>query len=342
MNTYEWLIKLNNVISQNPAVMSGIDCDEIRKMVYLDIQCRRQLYPKKQLEDVEAFFDGFLIRLKDGFDRHNPMTVQRALEDLISYMRVLPDLDQSTDFIEQANLDRLMLEHIRMKTTYAVGDSHVNFFSGNEELSFIPVGNDINTCRKAGELPFSVFHMGPCLAYNSLTFNTSTKFREKLDYLLCDIIEDEADIMFVMGEIDIRAHVFKESNKRGCDYRTIVDDIVKNYINMMRMVKERGYKVFCFGPIASQSDTVPSGGVFLRYGSEIERNHATEYFNYILKEMCTKEEIKFASIFDQMITSDYKTKTELLCSDGCHLSQKALDIVVNVLMENNFFSFPLK
>lgn len=329
MNTRKWLTKLDNAIAREPSIMNDIDFDDIIKLVYLDLQCKRQLYSDSQMDLVKTLFGGILDKLREAIERRNPIAAHRELDTLVSYLGVIPDTDHAADFVERANMDHLLLEHIRNRTVYVVGDSHVNFFSGNESLAFIPVGNDINTSEQIGGLPFSVFHMGPCLAYNSNFYNTSTRFREKLDYLLESVIKPGEYIMFVMGEIDIRAHVFKECKAKGKKYEEIVDDILENYLVMMKGVINKGYNVLCFGPIASQSEDTPMDDMFVRYGSEVERNTATEYFTNKINHLCLENNIGFLSIFNKMITSDYHTRTEYLCEDGCHLSQSALNLVID-------------
>lgn len=338
MHTVELLISIIEALQRNPQIVYEININDIRELIYLDIQCRRQLYTVCQFKKLENFFEDKLTNVSDAFEKCNAYAALKAVEELKSYIEILPDVEYVSDFIECANMDHLRLEHILNKTVYAIGDSHVNFFSGNEELSFIPVGNGINTCKQVGELPFSVFHMGPSLAYNSDSYNTSSRFKEKLDYLLDNIIEADASIMFVLGEIDVRVHVFKECKKRACKYEDIVDGIVDRYMNMMLKVQARGYTVSCFGPIASQSDAIPADEEFVKCGTEIERNRATAYFTRILREKCKQEEIVFVSIFDKMITDDLQTKYELLCSDGCHLGQNALRIVIKELSDSGFNS----
>ena len=311
----------------NPAIIDQIAPEDIESCVFLETQCRRQLYPSDQLKEVEDFFRLLTDRIREDFGKRDIFSLPGDMDRLISYIRILPETEFVSDFIEEANRNRARLDHILRNTVYVIGDSHVNFFSGNENLSFIPIGNDINTCRQVVDLPFTVFHLGPCLAYNSNKYGTKSRFLEKLDYLLSEIIEDGARIMFTMGEIDIRAHVFKETEKQGCGYQPVVDMILTNYADMMKSVRNKGYKVYCFAPVASQSDSVPADEkIFTRFGSETERNEATAYFVKRLQEILEQENIPFLSVFESMVSGDYRTKHELLCPDRCHLGQAALPL----------------
>lgn len=69
-------------------------------------------------------------------------------------------------------------------TVVVIGDSHVNFFSGNEELTYQPIGKGINYCKNVNhDFDFLVFHLGPALAYNAMTEGSNTRFYEKSQYL---------------------------------------------------------------------------------------------------------------------------------------------------------------
>ena len=161
------------------------------------------------------------------------------------------------DFIERANFDRAFINHREGGTIVVVGDSHVNYFSGNEELSFIPIGYDVNTCHQVNGLPITVLHLGPCLAYKSNQYGSTNRFREKLDWLLEDLIMEGATIICSLGEIDLRAHVFRETVRQQKDYQEIVDDIIRNYAEFMDYLNGKGFNVVCYGPIASQKDSWP-------------------------------------------------------------------------------------
>ena len=331
MKTIDVLNGIRKSLVNNPDLISNIEYKDIFELIYLDIQCRRQLYPASQMKDVDLFFDMKLKEISTAIERRNAMLLDRMIEEIAGYISVLPDAEFVSDFIEQSNMDHLKLEHILNNTIFVIGDSHVNIFSGNEELAFIPIGRGINTARQISDLPFSVFHMGPCLAYNSNRYNTTCRFREKLDYLLDDVVEDGAKIMFVLGWIDLRAHVFKQSIINSCSYETVVDNILTNYIGMMTDVSKAGYEVCCFGPIGTLSEETPTEDKFVNSGTEIERNLATGYFTKKLRKMCDDEGIVFASILDRLIKDDGHTDIGLLCSDGCHLGKESLPLIINEL-----------
>ena len=179
----------------------------------------------------------------------------------------------------------------------------------------------INTCAHMIS-NFMTFHLGPALAFNMNRYGTSTKAREKTDILFSHgLIRKNQAVMCAFGEIDCRVHVLRHAEKRGGDFRPVVDDIAANYSEFLKYAA-REHPVYVWGAVPSQKDTDPVNPDFPRYGTEIQRNLATEYFNLRMKAVCEENGFKFFSIFDKLIDSSYRTKAEYI-ADGCHLSQKA-------------------
>ena len=335
MKTAELLLAIKDSVFKDPGIMKELGYRDIYEMVYLDLQCRRQLYPASQMEEVNRFFDTLLSDISVALERCNPLLFDRSLDVLISYIKVLPEAEYVSDFVEQANMACLRLEHILKKTLFVIGDSHVGIFSGNDVLSFVPVGHGINTSKQIAGLPFSIFHMGPCLAYNSDRYNSTCRFREKLDFLLSDIIEPDEGVIFALGWIDLRVHVFKQSRIRSCTYEEVVDDVLENYVSMMKRVKHKGYRVSCFGPIGTLSEKSKMDDKYEESGTEEQRNRATAYFTDKLAKMCADEGIGFASIFSKLITDDWRTKLDCLCDDGCHLGRSEISLIMEELEKKN-------
>lgn len=204
-----------------------------------------------------------------------------------------------------------------------IGDSHCNFFSGNEQLAYFncPLEYGINNCQDKFNT-FNTFHVGPALAYNLNKYNTKTKAREKIEYLLKhNIIRKKSKIICCFGEIDIRVHVLKEALRQHMDYKLVIDNIIENYLNFLLSLKKRN-KIYVWGPIPTQKDNSLINPEYPYFGDEITRNKATSYFNNKLEEVCIKNKIVFLSIFKNLINDNFTTKDEFI-ADGCHLSQKA-------------------
>lgn len=328
MRTIQILLQIINSIQTNPLTVAMLPWEDIRLCILAELECRSGLYSDSQFLQTRQLFTELLAETEQESVAHNPNGVILRLQKIIFALQILPESEYSDRMIQQANFDHACLQHHKNNTVIVLGDSHVNFFSGNEELSFLPIGKDINTCVNHTSYPFTPLHIGPCLAYNCNRFHTTFAFREKVEYLCRNFIAPHARILCCLGEIDLRVHVWKQAGLQNRNYQQIVDDILEQYLQFLIRLREAGYQVSCWGPIASQKETCPLDPKFPRNGSETERNLATAYFNRRLSDLCREHGILFLSIFEQMITPDFQTRDEYLSIDHCHLGQSALSLAL--------------
>ncbi len=206
---------------------------------------------------------------------------------------------------------------------FVVGDSHSCFFGGGRVTDAHPLGDliGINGCNDKIR-PFKVFHTGPGLAYNAHKYETFVATREKVDFLLkYGFIPQHSRILCSFGEIDIRVHAIKQAERQGVPIRSIVEDIINNYLKFLLFLKKRNH-VLVWGTIALTKEGAYRDPLWPYYGSEKERNITTEYFNERLKLVCKENNITYISLFNYLVDKNYITKGEYLY-DGYHLSQKA-------------------
>ena len=85
---------------------------------------------------------------------------------------------------------------------------------------------------------------------------------------------------------------------------------------------QKSNKVIAWGPIPSTKDGSYQDPLWPYYGSEQERNKATEYFNNRLEYSCRQNDIGYVSVFKHLVDKNYLTNSDYL-SDGYHLSQQA-------------------
>lgn len=216
-----------------------------------------------------------------------------------------------------------------------IGDSHVSLFGGYDQISFLPLMfpecGYINYIDNGVYPQYFSIHLGPVLAYHANMNNSSTRGREKVDFLCEQFIPHNSRLMFSYGEIDLRVWVLKQAEIRKCTYKEVIDDILEHYLEFLLEMQSRGYDVSVWGPIATQKDDAMYDESFPRYGAEQERNHATEYFNQQLQCQCEQHGIGFFSIFNKLIDSDYRSKQEYYLGDGVHLNQKAMTLAKECL-----------
>ena len=208
---------------------------------------------------------------------------------------------------------------------YVIGDSHVNFFSGNDEIGFVPYLKGIHKCRDKLKC-FRTFHVGPILAYNLNAYNTSTGGRELIERLIArGDLPKGAYVMCCFGEVDLRCHVMKQAQLQNVSFKKVVDDIIVEYVTFLKRMQSLGYRMICWGPVSSSKDEWTENPKYPRSGTESERNEATLYFNRRLEEECSRIGAHFVSVIDDLLDENYKTK-EMYISYGCHLNQKAMEL----------------
>ena len=219
--------------------------------------------------------------------------------------------------------------HRKNNTIIVIGDSHTYFFSGQEVIRPRKIAYHHGVINSSENLlpKFSPIHIGPVLAYNANKYGTKTRGREKVEYLIKKrMIERGAQVLFCYGEIDIRNHVVRQASNQGIAMERVVDEVLANYLSFLVSMRDEGFRVACWGPTPSFSDTGKPNDEFPVHGDEIMRNRATLYFNEQLKKMCQQNNVGFVSIAEKLIDERGRIKQDFFV-DGCHLSQKAWSLV---------------
>ena len=325
------LTEVKKGVEASPEFCRMYSANDVGELLLADIGDCSLIIPKEDLDEIKEMSGYQIDRLKKAFEAEDCTAAAGILDSMIDILRQLPDKKE----VEKLNLEMTFERHELENTVMVVGDSHTCFFSGNEMLTLVSLGNGINVCPDVNGRPFTALHLGPCLAYNSNRLGSSNGFLEKVSLLLDKYIAPGEKIVFSLGEIDMRVHVFKQAAIQGRDYKEIVDDILANYFDFLKTVRDKGYKVYVWGPIASQRDIYPNDCVTLpRNGSEQERNMATAYFTQRAREISAAEGIVFMSIFDQMVDDNYMTDETFICADHWHLGQAAYEAANGIWKES--------
>lgn len=341
MSTEKILSAIYKHLSSSITAYKNIDFEDVRELLKEDLKHRIGIYDFNHLIRIINAFDTKIDDIKKAQINNDDKKINDLFKQLLDSYTYVPDVDHSIELINKSSFNQEALRHYRDNTTIIIGDSHVNFFSGNEHLRFYPIGNDINYCPVVNNFPFTVLHLGPCLAYTCRNDETTYKFKEKINYLKKEFIKPGSRLIIALGEIDIRAHVFKQVIRQGVSYNKVVDDILYRYEEEICELRNEGYEVIVYGPIASQPDSCELDELFPRVGSEEDRNKATIYFNNSLRQYCDDMGIKFITMSDLMINDKFKTNQEYLSDDKCHLGQHGVqDLIIKLkhcgILEDSF------
>jgi len=205
---------------------------------------------------------------------------------------------------------------------YCIGDSHASIFSGNGDI--IPNWYEINnkdTISYNTSKYFNACRIGPTTAYGLFMA------KHRIDDVLQYVNKKNDQIMFCFGEVDCRTHILKE--KHNLD--SVVEKHVNKYIEVILYYKSLGYNMIIYGPNASWNINNPYSGPSI--GTNIERNNITQKFNKYLKEKVIENDMKFVTMFYEMIDSDGNTG-DWFDQCGIHIkTEKFQDIIEHFIKE---------
>lgn len=201
MHTVQLLLQLLDTLANNPSIISSLPMNDIRTCILTELDIRKELYSSNQLLSIKQDFSDVFTQMEQAAASMDVHTLLHYLEEIIFALQTFPDTEHMDEIFQGANFNQACLNHYRNDTIIVLGDSHVNFFSGNEHLSFLPIGNDINTCLLNTQYLFTPLHIGPCLAYNCNKYHTTYRFREKVEYLCKNFIKPGAVILCCLGKL---------------------------------------------------------------------------------------------------------------------------------------------
>lgn len=328
METLNILYKLKEITLAQPDVLKSFNWDDIHSCMIAELNCLGEFYPEGTINELSGTIHEICRNAQAAAYDSDRQTILCCISELIGMVQILPPPAEENKYFQHNATEHTALTHYRNNSTVFIGDSHVNFFSGNELLNYQPLENGISLCPQVNNLNFTVLYLGPCLAYTCCKPDSRTQFAEKINYIKKEILRPDARIIISLGEIDIRLHVLKQSEQNDKPVESVIDDIIRNYKKLINNLLKDGYDVCCWGPIASQKDTLPEDPNFPRYGSETDRNNATMIFNQKLRDICLEEGAVYLSIYDKLVNSEGMTKAEYLSADNFHLSQRAMPLAI--------------
>ena len=179
---------------------------------------------------------------------------------------------------------------------YCIGDSHVDLFK------------KLDYCE--------VISMSATLAY-TLKDRIPSIYMQ-LNHYLEEQKPDDYCLLFVFGEIDIRAHLVKYNNITEC---------VERYVEALSIIAKQGHKVSVFGPIGSTRRKEKRWNIYPVVGDCVQRNCVAKQFDMELSEECKNNNLKYISILDQLIDEEGLTIEKYYLPDRIHLNCEALPLV---------------
>lgn len=208
-------------------------------------------------------------------------------------------------------------------TIFAVGNSHVSYFSGNNII--VPSWEHIELDIIPG---IRTHNLGPVIAYNFYNHHLP-----KVIELCRQQVKPEDFVLMVVGETDCRWHLGYQSELQGRYICDVIYECFHRYFNSILVLKEMGYNVGLWGVHPSTHEGHSDNKDRPIFGTMQYRNEITRYWNYLSKLNCELHGMPFINIFDKLVDEvdgQIITKQDALW-DYCHQSVKNLHLAIDAL-----------
>lgn len=238
---------------------------------------------------------------------------------------------------ECRNLYAFKLANKNKNTYFVIGDSHTDVFSKNRFDGKTDIGvNRFHWFLKANYScgpEFITYHIDAVTAYSSFSDNSATRCKEKINYLIKNgFLPKRSRIILSFGEIDCRVHILRQAELRNITTNQVITEIINNYAKLINFLKSKEFSIIVYGPVGSQSDQIGYDPLYPRYGDERTRNRISKEFTDCLSKYCTRNNIQFLTVFDELVNGDYKTDYKFY-RDGVHLNGEGRKLIIKKLSQ---------
>ncbi len=143
---------------------------------------------------------------------------------------------------------------------------------------------------------------------------------------------NQTSIIFTLGEVDLRAHIHKQSRIQNKIPELIVRDVIKNYMTFLDKLLSLGYQLLVNCPHAGGTEDQAS--VSMR-----ERNDMCYLMNRLLYNECRQRNILCASLHDVVVDNISRNNITQFFYDQFHLHLPVNEIgkSLQLLLISRFF-----
>ena len=191
---------------------------------------------------------------------------------------------------------------------WVFGDSHAGKFGGDERFKL--VGPPAPT------------------AYGIASEKSRSESLFMLQALL-HFAEDGDTVLFVLGEIDCRVNIYRQSIIQKREANEIIFDVVERYGRVVKDVRDHNpvnVAVLDVPPAVKQ----PNVYMVDYYGTRDQRAEIARRFNIVLRDWCEKNEICFIEIYP-FLTDERGWLKDEYSVDEVHVSEQVVPLVVQQL-----------
>jgi lysophospholipase L1-like esterase len=180
---------------------------------------------------------------------------------------------------------------------------------------------------------FKIHYIGPATAYNLLSLKSSNQSKQKTIEVL-DNLKKLRDplVMFVLGEIDSRIHIYKTHKAKNIPLPQVIEQTAHRYIThlqeLQKLYPHINFMLFNVLPPGEQGNFYN----YEHYADRPTRLTITEQFNQKLQELTTQHQIPFIQTYHELINKNKDRLAELIFDD-IHFNNKIIPFIIKDIQE---------
>lgn len=110
-------------------------------------------------------------------------------------------------------------------------------------------------------------------------------------------VNENDTCIFVFGEIDVRAHIFKQKNL-GREVPEIIEDLSRRYVDVIESIRQDFFSLNCIIYNVTPPCDFHENPSFPRVGSLHDRVQATLQLNKSIQQKCILKSIQFIDLYE--------------------------------------------
>jgi hypothetical protein len=178
--------------------------------------------------------------------------------------------------------------------------------------------------------PFITHHLGAATAYNLSNPQSTTGSFQKLQKVLEKINSHQSVIIFELGEIDCRLHIYKcyRQNQRRQTIKKIITTTITRYLEVVQATASQGFRVAVLSPVPTGvEDNVYHQEFFADFPI---RDQITFAFHSLLQKEVEKRGLIYLNLYP-LVSAQSGGIKKAFRSDNVHLNQKVVSLTLQLL-----------
>jgi len=159
---------------------------------------------------------------------------------------------------------------------------------------------------------FEVVNTGAGTMYNIGDPDSTTGHGNRILSRLTEIEPSSTCLIFEYGEVDLRNHILKQSERKGQSPYQLCNNTIERYFSFLESIKQKGFTIIVSAPHCG-------GGDWSHPSTHVERNDLCAYLNDKLAAESNRRGMFFYTLFDISVDQETLRNNEYFFQDHMHL-----------------------